>query len=83
VATNVGGIPMQIENEINGYLIEPNNIEQLKNALLKLLKDERLRKEIGLRNKEKVIREYSWKKSAQKALGIYKSLLRKNTKECI
>ena len=39
VATNVGGIPMQIENNVNGFLVELNNTEQLKDTLLKLLAD--------------------------------------------
>jgi len=44
ITTNVCGNPEVIENEFNGLLVEYNNKEQLKNAILRLWKDENLKK---------------------------------------
>jgi glycosyltransferase involved in cell wall biosynthesis len=37
VASAIGGIPEQIEDGINGYLVEPENAEALANGICKLL----------------------------------------------
>lgn len=37
-----------IEDGVNGYLIEPENVEALANALIQLIKDEKKRQEMGL-----------------------------------
>ena len=39
IATKVGGVPEMIEHERTGYLIEPNNIEELCNAMEIFLSD--------------------------------------------
>lgn len=36
IGNNIGGIPELIENGVNGYLIEENNVEQLEEAIIKL-----------------------------------------------
>lgn len=36
IGTKVGGIPEVIDNSENGYLIDPNNVSQLEEAILKL-----------------------------------------------
>ena len=40
ISTNVGGIPDYITDEINGFLIEPNNKEQLTNKILYVLNNQ-------------------------------------------
>ena len=39
VASNVGGIPIQIINEKNGFLIEPNNIKDFAEKIIYLLEN--------------------------------------------
>jgi glycosyltransferase involved in cell wall biosynthesis len=55
VASNVGGIPEVIDNEINGLLIEPNNSQALTEALIKLLDSNNLRLEFSQKLKEKML----------------------------
>ena len=45
VAGNVGGIPLQVIDGKNGYLV--NNIRECADRTIKLLKDPRLREELG------------------------------------
>ncbi|MBN1896467.1 MAG: glycosyltransferase [Candidatus Aenigmarchaeota archaeon] len=51
VASNVGGIPFQVLNGMNGFLRDPNDIEGFSACILKLLRDEKLRNEMGRRGK--------------------------------
>lgn len=47
IATRVDGIPEQVEDGTNGYLIEPRKVEPLVQALLRLFEDEKLRHRMG------------------------------------
>ena len=47
VSTNVGGIPDQVVNGENGYLIKDKESQSLADALCKLLGDESLRQKMG------------------------------------
>lgn len=75
VATRVGGLPDIIEDSINGYLVEAMDQEQIAEALLKILQDERLRKEISNNNRETAGR-YTWDMVAVTIEGIYQNISR-------
>ena len=77
IATNVGGIPMQVIHNKTGMLVELNNIKQLKNAILKLAKDKQLREKMGSAGRKRVEKEFSWDKSAEKLEKLYKRYITK------
>jgi trehalose synthase len=54
VASNVGGIPAQIENGKNGYLLEPQDNEGFAERIVHLLKDPDAGRELGHRARETV-----------------------------
>lgn len=74
VATCVGGVPEIIENNVNGYLVETENQKEVAEALLKLLRDEQLRKRISGNNRGKAER-YRWDKVAATLEEIYRNTL--------
>ena len=80
VGTAVGGIPTLVEEGINGFCIENNNVEQFRDAVLKLINDESLCREIGERNREIVKVKYDWRRSAEQFLEIYKEVLERRTR---
>ncbi|HTZ74140.1 MAG TPA: glycosyltransferase [Candidatus Aquilonibacter sp.] len=55
VATPVGGIPELIENEMNGLLVAPKDPTALAHAILRLLREEPLRRELGRAARETVL----------------------------
>lgn len=57
ITTNVCGNPEVIENEFNGLLVEYNNKEQLKSAILRLWKDENLRNKF-IENGKKTLEKF-------------------------
>ena len=58
VASNVGGIPLQVVNGVNGFLHEPHNLKGFSETVIKLLKDEKLRVTLGNAGKEHVKKNF-------------------------
>ena len=54
VASNVGGIPMQIEDGKNGFLLEPKDNKGFADRIIHLLKNPRLGSKLGKKGKETV-----------------------------
>jgi glycosyltransferase involved in cell wall biosynthesis len=53
IATNVGGIPEWVENGVNGILVPPRNSHILADAIIRLVQDTHLMKEMGRKGYEK------------------------------
>ncbi|MDD3710992.1 MAG: glycosyltransferase family 4 protein [Patescibacteria group bacterium] len=71
IAGNSGGIPDAVENNVNGILVDPENIDDIAGAILKLLDNEELRKKIGERGRNRVLNDFNWR---DKVSDIYNFL---------
>lgn len=62
VSTKVGGIPDEVKNGENGFVIEPRKANELADAICKLIDDEKLRRTMGDNSyalfRERFIREH-------------------------
>jgi trehalose synthase len=58
VAANVGGIPIQISDGEEGFLVEPHNREQFAERIIEILKNPSLAKEMGTKGKERVRKNF-------------------------
>jgi len=58
VASNVGGIPFQVIDGFNGFLHEPGDINNFSESVLRILKDEKLKEELGQNAREHVKRNF-------------------------
>ncbi|MCM8802497.1 MAG: glycosyltransferase family 4 protein [Candidatus Omnitrophica bacterium] len=76
VVSKVGGNIDIVEDGINGYLIEPGNIYQIKNAIEDLLKNEEKIKKIGEINRKKIERDYSFEVIIERYLKLYNKILK-------
>jgi glycosyltransferase involved in cell wall biosynthesis len=73
VATNAGGLPDFINNDV-GQLIEMENVDALARALIEELKNNtKLTK--GKYAREYAVENYSWKKTLQNVIEIYKEAI--------
>ena len=70
VATDVGGARDQVENEVVGLLIEPQNISALSSAMSRLLNNKEERDAFG-RAARRYAETISWEEIARGTLSIY------------
>jgi glycosyltransferase involved in cell wall biosynthesis len=79
VATKVGSIPEIVKNGVNGFLVSPDNIQQICDCMSKLLKDSTFRKDISMRNKQ-IAKGYTWSKVALTTDDLYQRLVEEHQK---
>jgi phosphatidylinositol alpha-mannosyltransferase len=75
VASNIEGYASVLAHNVEGLLVPPADKEMLARALISLLTDEALRREVGARGRVKAL-EYSWERIAQDVLKYYIRVLR-------
>ncbi|MBF0385592.1 MAG: glycosyltransferase family 4 protein [Candidatus Omnitrophica bacterium] len=71
VASNIGGIPSLIENNVTGLLFEPGDDEQLAYALIRLIDDKVLCKKLRVAGRERIEQKFSLDQMASRIIGIY------------
>lgn len=81
VVTQVGSIHEVVENGKTGFIVPPKDPDALAEAIIKLLTDDRLRKEMGENAYRKMKDELSWNEIAAKTIHVYKTVL--NSKDNI
>lgn len=62
IATNVGGTPELITNNLNGYLFDPGNYNLLSDFLLVLIDNQSLREKMGIFGKKVIDKKFSSRK---------------------
>lgn len=70
ITTNIGAMISIIENNVNGILVEPGNIMELRNAIALLYSDRELCIRLGLEGYEKATKEYSRENIYQALMDI-------------
>jgi glycosyltransferase involved in cell wall biosynthesis len=66
IGSHSGARPDFIINEFNGYLIDPNNIDQIAHALIKLIENPEKCKQYGINGYSIFIDKYNWEKVGEK-----------------
>jgi glycosyltransferase involved in cell wall biosynthesis len=75
IGTNVGGIPYVIEDERNGLLVEPKNVEALSTAITRVLKDTQLAERLGNNGCRRVRDEFTWERSVRRTIEVYQGVI--------
>jgi glycosyltransferase involved in cell wall biosynthesis len=78
VASNVGGIPYLIDDEVNGYLVKPGDAQNLAKKIILLLENDEILLNMSKESLNKV-QEFRWEKIASKTCKIYSEIM--NTSE--
>ncbi len=74
ISTRVGGIPEQIEDGATGYLVEPDDVDDLATAMETLASDPARRDAFGRAGAAKVEREFSSESVARRLLAVYEQV---------
>lgn len=75
VASNVGGIPGILDNNVEGLFADPENPDSFSRAILKLLKNSDLRKEMGQNARLRAQNDFSMKKMISSYEKLYEGEL--------
>jgi L-malate glycosyltransferase len=71
IASNVGGLPEVVRDNITGYLVLPDNLLDLKDKIVQLIKSPDIRLRMGKAGREFVEQNYSWDISVLKMSSLY------------
>ena len=75
ISTNVGGIPDLIEDNYNGFLYEPLDLDKATDRICHLIEHPEIQEFFAKRSKERINEIFSWKKVGSQNTQIYKKIL--------
>jgi len=75
VATKAGGNVELIRHSVNGFLVEPENIDALESALSALAADPQQRLHFGARNRALIEQRYGWRSVAQQYEAVFREIV--------
>lgn len=78
VITDVGSLPEVVDDGVTGYIVPARDEVALAEAVIKLLKDKALRKEMGENGYQKLKKDFSWDGIAEKTIQVYREVLAGN-----
>jgi glycosyltransferase involved in cell wall biosynthesis len=73
VAYNVVGLRDSVKDEVTGLLVESGNVEALAEAIISILQDDAMRRQLG-ENALKYAKEFNWDKTAEEFMKILEQL---------
>lgn len=75
VASAVGGIPEAVEDNVNGLLVPPAEMEALQSAILRLMEDDTLRQQFGTNAKQLMKDKFSVTQMVAGNYQVYQEIL--------
>lgn len=71
IAGRSGGVSDAVSHNESGLLVDPENIEDIKNAIIKLLENKEERERLGLAGRQRALSDFQWSNQINK---LFKSL---------
>ncbi len=75
VGSAVGGIKTLIQDRVNGLLVGPADVEGLAQAVVELLKDSKLRQDLGIKARKFITDNFSKERMVDQTQKVYKRCL--------
>jgi glycosyltransferase involved in cell wall biosynthesis len=75
IGSRVGGIGETIEDGVTGLLVSPNNPEELATAIIRLVNDSPLRRQMGRAGQLVARQKYSWTALATEVADVYQQFI--------
>jgi glycosyltransferase involved in cell wall biosynthesis len=82
VATRIAGMPTLIRDGLDGVLVEPGNLKELKSAVGRLIDDAALRRRLAVAARTTIETRFSFTHRMEKVAGVYDALLNRDTSSC-
>jgi glycosyltransferase involved in cell wall biosynthesis len=74
VASRLGQIGEVLAHEQTALLVEPGNVNELKDAIVRLSSSKELRESLGAAARRAAVERHTWQHNAQRVLDAYFSL---------
>jgi glycosyltransferase involved in cell wall biosynthesis len=74
ICSRVGGLPEVVHDGETGYIVEPGDVDGLRDRLEELLADPQRAQDMGHNGRELVMEEFTWQRCAQRCLAAYEEL---------
>jgi len=78
IATRVGAIPEVVTDGVEGFLIEPGDVEALADRMVRASKDPNLCRKMGRAARRRVEQEYSLDAMVERLVSVYREVLASN-----
>ena len=75
IATRVGGIPEAVIEGETGFLVEPASASGLEQALVRMLDDRNLMRNMGAKGQQRAFREFNVDRMVGDTCALYSTLL--------
>lgn len=75
IATNTGGLPEVVINNVTGILVPVQDVNAIADALEKLIVDKSMRESFGNSGRQFVVEQYSWNNCLEKMINSYHRIL--------
>jgi glycosyltransferase involved in cell wall biosynthesis len=75
VCSRVGGLPEIVEDGATGLLVEPGDVDGLREALARVLGDRALAARLGRNARERVLERFTWEACAGRCLAAYHQIV--------
>jgi glycosyltransferase involved in cell wall biosynthesis len=75
VVTTAGSLKEVVTPDC-GMLVEPQNPAALKDGIMKLLKNKKLREQMGKNGRKRAVENFSWPVAAKNTLDVYKDVIK-------
>jgi glycosyltransferase involved in cell wall biosynthesis len=75
VCSRLGGLPELVEDGVNGFLVQPGDVDELRKRITQLLGDPSLAARMGRNARELALDRFTWKACAERCLEAYAELV--------
>lgn len=72
VGGRTGGVEDAVVDGQTGILVDPENVNEIAQALIKLLTDQELSNKLGVQGRERVLKDFDWDKQIEKVKNLLK-----------
>lgn len=77
IGSRSGGIPEAVADGQSGLLVEPGNIEETEQAIIRLFQDKKLYQQLSIKGKNRILDQFTWLRISEQYHELFQSLLNK------
>ena len=75
VASRIGGLAEVVVDGVTGHLVEPGDVDALRNRIAELLADPPRARRMGVAGRERALAQFTWDACAQRCVAAYRELV--------